>query len=271
MLDGKSQLTKQASSAKRRRWSKLQLGLIGLLTVLAGMSCIRPASFRSTKEPRMGRALQKVAVVYSTNYEINMAGLEKLHPFDIHKYAKIYLQLQTDGYLRPEDVFVESLDHHNARLAGDARRMRAEARALRRGSEADGTDSATRARNETRAKTLEGAARTLTRLSQVKKWSVVSAKLPPAAGLALKRAVRRKCGLTESFVAWPRDTRFCEGPHCRRCKVGADLVRTGFARQENIVELAAAGAGERHRRRLDESARNWRKLFDFASGRSRRS
>ncbi len=54
----------------------------------------------------MGRALQKVAIVYSTNYEINMAGLEKLHPFDIHKYAKIYLQLQTDGYLRPDDVFV---------------------------------------------------------------------------------------------------------------------------------------------------------------------
>ncbi len=54
----------------------------------------------------MGRALEKVAIVYSTNYEINMAGLEKLHPFDIHKYAKIYLQLQTDGYLRPDDVFV---------------------------------------------------------------------------------------------------------------------------------------------------------------------
>ena len=53
----------------------------------------------------MGRALQKVAVVYSTNYEINMGGLEKLHPFDIHKYAKIYLQLQTDGYLRPDDMF----------------------------------------------------------------------------------------------------------------------------------------------------------------------
>ena len=54
----------------------------------------------------MGRPLQKVAIVYSTNYDINVAGLERLHPFDIRKYAKIYLQLQTDGYLRPEDIFV---------------------------------------------------------------------------------------------------------------------------------------------------------------------
>ena len=54
----------------------------------------------------MGRPLQHVAIVYSTNYDINVAGFERLHPFDIRKYAKIYLQLQTDGYLRPEDVFV---------------------------------------------------------------------------------------------------------------------------------------------------------------------
>jgi len=102
---------------------------------------------------------------------------------------------------------------------------------------------------------------------------VTSAKLPPFEAAALQRAVsrKRKCGLTADFVAWPRETRFCEGPHCRRCKVGADLVRTGFARQEDLVELAAAGAGERHRRRLDESAQNLRKILDFVSGRSRRS
>ncbi|MCK4851371.1 MAG: hypothetical protein KAT11_08470, partial [Phycisphaerae bacterium] len=90
-----------------RNWARYLAAClsVGMLVVWAG-SCIRPASFRSTKEPRMGRALEKVAIVYSTNYEINMAGLEKLHPFDIHKYAKIYLQLQTDGYLRPDDVFV---------------------------------------------------------------------------------------------------------------------------------------------------------------------
>ena len=71
MLYEKVQLTKQPSSAKRRRWSKLLLGLVGLLIALMGISCIRPASFRSTKEPRMGRALENVVIVYSTNAELN--------------------------------------------------------------------------------------------------------------------------------------------------------------------------------------------------------
>ena len=48
----------------------------------------------------------KVAIVYSKHYQINVGGLEKLHSFDIHKYAKIYLALNTNGLLRPEDVFV---------------------------------------------------------------------------------------------------------------------------------------------------------------------
>ena len=65
------------------------------------------------------------------------------------------------------------------------------------------------------------------------------------------RAVRCNCGLTADRVAYPRDERFCEGPHCRKCKVGTELVKVGFARQEDLVELTAAGAGERHRRRLE--------------------
>ena len=48
----------------------------------------------------------KVAIVYSKHYQINVGGLEKLHSFDINKYAKIYLALNTAGLLRPEDVFV---------------------------------------------------------------------------------------------------------------------------------------------------------------------
>ena len=47
-----------------------------------------------------------VAVVYSKHYQINMGGAERLHSFDIRKYAKIYLKLQTDGLIRPADVFV---------------------------------------------------------------------------------------------------------------------------------------------------------------------
>jgi hypothetical protein len=108
-------------------------------------------------------------------------------------------------------------------------------------------------------------------VASYKKWAQISVKLPPAPGSAFGRAVRDSCGLTAGRVAYPRDERFCGGPHCRRCKVGAELVKVGFARQEDLVELAAAGAGERHRRRLDESAHNWRKLLGLASDRSQRS
>jgi histone deacetylase 11 len=48
----------------------------------------------------------RVSIVYSKHYQINLGGIEKLHPFDINKYAKIYLRLQTAGYLRPADVYV---------------------------------------------------------------------------------------------------------------------------------------------------------------------
>ncbi|HUT60852.1 MAG TPA: histone deacetylase [Phycisphaerae bacterium] len=81
--------------------------VLGAAGAWIALSCVRPASFKSTKYPRPGQAIgQRVAVVYSTHYEMNLGGAERLHPFDIHKYAKIYLKLQTDGYLRPPDVFV---------------------------------------------------------------------------------------------------------------------------------------------------------------------
>jgi len=44
-----------------------------------------------------------VALVYSKRYEINLAGLERAHPFDIHKYEKIAGQLLRDGLARPGD------------------------------------------------------------------------------------------------------------------------------------------------------------------------
>ena len=44
-----------------------------------------------------------VALVYSKNYEINMAGLERMHPFDIHKYAKIHKRLIKDGLAHSHD------------------------------------------------------------------------------------------------------------------------------------------------------------------------
>lgn len=48
----------------------------------------------------------RVAVVYSSRYQVELGGAEKLHAFDIRKYAKIYLALNTAGLIRPENVFV---------------------------------------------------------------------------------------------------------------------------------------------------------------------
>lgn len=78
-----------------------------LILSVFSLACIPPRSFQRVKGAREGAALnQRVCIVYSQHYQINLAGLEKLHSFDINKYAKVYLQLVTDGLLRPEDVFV---------------------------------------------------------------------------------------------------------------------------------------------------------------------
>ncbi|MEI7835520.1 MAG: histone deacetylase [Planctomycetota bacterium] len=90
----------------RTRWIVLA-GLLLVAGLYGGVCCVPPESFRQVNTPRAGVALNgRVAVVYSNQYQIHLGGLERLHPFDIGKYAKIYLKLQTDGYLRPEDVFV---------------------------------------------------------------------------------------------------------------------------------------------------------------------
>ena len=78
-----------------------------MLSGAAAHAMGKPRVFKQVKAPRSGRALGKrVAVVYSKHYQVSVAGLEKLHPFDIRKYAKIYLKLNTDGLIRPADVFV---------------------------------------------------------------------------------------------------------------------------------------------------------------------
>jgi len=89
------------------RWAGVLILLAALAAGWIHVSCIPPKSFQAVKTPRPGRAIgRKVALVYSKHYDINLGGAEKLHPFDIHKYAKIYLELQREGYVRPEDVFV---------------------------------------------------------------------------------------------------------------------------------------------------------------------
>ncbi len=100
-----------AKGAKRKGRSRRLLlgagGTVAALAVWGFVSCIPPRSFKAVKSPREGRAMNNtVAVVYSKHYQINLGGPERMHPFDIRKYSKIYLKLNTDGLLRPADVFV---------------------------------------------------------------------------------------------------------------------------------------------------------------------
>ena len=46
----------------------------------------------------------KVSVVYSPEYLIDLGGMEKMHPFDIRKYEKIYEALAKDGLLDAENI-----------------------------------------------------------------------------------------------------------------------------------------------------------------------
>ncbi len=45
-----------------------------------------------------------MAIVYSKDYRLNLLGLEKLHPFDVHKYARIHKALIENKVLKEEAV-----------------------------------------------------------------------------------------------------------------------------------------------------------------------
>jgi histone deacetylase 11 len=97
--------------SKQRKTYFSPLRLLGLLLVTTslwvGFCCVPPSSMKQVKSPRAGRVYNHhVAIVYSKHYQMSMGGIEKLHSFDIRKYARIYLKLNTSGLLRPEDVFV---------------------------------------------------------------------------------------------------------------------------------------------------------------------
>ncbi len=71
--------------------------------------CGTPRSFTAVDAPRAGRPVGRVCVVYSNAYQIDFGGLEKLHPFDINKYSRIYLGLVTDGVIASDDVYVPGI------------------------------------------------------------------------------------------------------------------------------------------------------------------
>ncbi|MCD4820107.1 MAG: histone deacetylase [Candidatus Cloacimonetes bacterium] len=65
---------------------------------------------KQVKTPRDGKAINsKLTVVYSSKYLIKFGGLEKLHPFDIRKYKKIYKKLVSEKLLNQSDVFVPEI------------------------------------------------------------------------------------------------------------------------------------------------------------------
>lgn len=68
---------------------------------------VEEAKKSALRVPKQGEPVAgKVAVVYSQKYRIRLGGMEKLHPFDIGKYDKIYGQLAEDGLLTEKQVYV---------------------------------------------------------------------------------------------------------------------------------------------------------------------
>ena len=99
---------KKLKKTKRKRLL-LSIAIIfsTVITIGCFMGCCTPEIMRQVQEPRDGKVTgNNCAIVYSYNYKISIYGLEKLHPFEIRKYEKIYTQLIEDGVLKPEEVFV---------------------------------------------------------------------------------------------------------------------------------------------------------------------
>lgn len=78
------------------------------LVVFLGLGLLMTScSMSDLAKPRDGKALAgRVAVVYSKDYGISLMGIEKIHPFDIRKYDKIYRGLERDSLVKEEEVFV---------------------------------------------------------------------------------------------------------------------------------------------------------------------
>lgn len=75
----------------------------------------RPAPSPATSVGSQSNPAPNVSLVYSPEYLIDLGGMEKMHPFDIRKYAKIYNGLLEEqlisaaAVLRPEALTVEDL------------------------------------------------------------------------------------------------------------------------------------------------------------------
>lgn len=96
-------------TAISRRFDTNILLMIILFSFIILMSGCNSAKIllERVSEPRDGKPLNnRLALIYSSRYQISLMKLEKLHPFDINKYSRIYIQLVNDSLIEPENVYV---------------------------------------------------------------------------------------------------------------------------------------------------------------------
>ncbi len=102
-------MRRRGPSEESDRWSGGDLGgnprARELDIPAAGTTFEESSGGRSTMNNTSGRARGDVAVVYSDDYLVRLGGLERLHPFDIHKYEKIVRRLEEAGALSTDDLF----------------------------------------------------------------------------------------------------------------------------------------------------------------------
>jgi histone deacetylase 11 len=83
-------------------WYLLLLLITGVSIILLWLMTSLTESLPSTPIS----AKPKVSIVYTEEYTVNLAGLERLHSFDIHKYKRIYDNLIGNGVLSPDAVAI---------------------------------------------------------------------------------------------------------------------------------------------------------------------
>ena len=102
-------MKKSSKKRKYRIFFKISACLFLLIVISCFFGCCTPEALQRVEDARDGKIINdQYALIYSYNYRISVYGLEKLHPFDIRKYEKIYMALIEDGTITPEDVFVPS-------------------------------------------------------------------------------------------------------------------------------------------------------------------
>lgn len=88
--------------------SRFLPGMALCACLLAWLSaCSTPAVLRQVLAPRSGKMVHdRVAVVYSSGYQVRLGRLQRLRSADIRKYERIYRALVDKNIFAPDDVFV---------------------------------------------------------------------------------------------------------------------------------------------------------------------